>query len=144
MLFVIFFKNCSYPQVLSQLIPTEPQWQNEVRWVRTKLVELKMLDPMSCPYGVWIIVLDKIAVKKDRDLTIEEKVLATKKGNITSKVSHTPDVVSYNIGCKNGHLAGYAEVPVGQKPHSIAVRCSECADIASILVADEPDKVKAN
>ncbi len=38
--------------LLIELVPTEPQWQNEIRWARNDLRKLDYLDA-SAPRGVW-------------------------------------------------------------------------------------------
>jgi hypothetical protein len=39
-------------ELLIEMLPTEPQWQNEIRWARNDLRKLGYLD-MSAPRGIW-------------------------------------------------------------------------------------------
>lgn len=49
----------------------------------------------------------------------------------------------HKIECDNHHLVGYAKVPQGAAPQSIAIHCLECSEIAAIgglLTPEEPPK----
>lgn len=70
----------SIPQErLVELVPTEPQWQNEIRWARNELRKLGYLD-MSVPRGVWKLSSEGFAAASthaEQTLTPIEKTIAT-------------------------------------------------------------------
>jgi hypothetical protein len=63
---------------LVQMVPTEPQWQNETRWARNELREAGFLD-MSVPRGIWKLTEQgqKAAGVTLERLTPAEKQIAT-------------------------------------------------------------------
>jgi len=65
---------------LVQLVPTEPQWQNEMRWARNDLREAGLLDE-TAPRGIWRLTTKgiEIATQSQADLSPEERTLATPK-----------------------------------------------------------------
>ncbi len=63
------------------MVPTEPQWQNELRWARNELKKQKYLDE-TAPYGVWRLTPRGMQVAKQTealDLKPEERRLVTRK-----------------------------------------------------------------
>jgi restriction endonuclease Mrr len=63
---------------LVQMVPTEPQWQNEIRWARNALRNAGFLD-MTAPRGVWKLTEQghRAAGAPLQNLTPAEKQIAT-------------------------------------------------------------------
>lgn len=65
---------------LIQMVPTEPQWQNEIRWARNDLRKVGYLDT-SAPRGIWKLTAKgfQAAGSSLQNLTPAEKEIATPK-----------------------------------------------------------------
>lgn len=62
---------------LVELVSTEPQWQNEMRWARNDLRKLGLLDT-TAPRGVWRLTKKGLREKADvGDLSVVEREIAT-------------------------------------------------------------------
>lgn len=66
-------------ETLVRLVPTEPQWQNEIRWSRNELRKEDFLDT-SAPRGTWRLTEAGFAAAEtldDGDLTPRERQILT-------------------------------------------------------------------
>lgn len=65
---------------LIELVETEPQWQNELRWARNDLRKLGLLDT-SAPRGIWRLTENGLIAARQTlgELTPREKEIATPK-----------------------------------------------------------------
>ncbi|MBD1996863.1 winged helix-turn-helix domain-containing protein [Leptolyngbya sp. FACHB-541] len=74
---------------LVQMVRTEPQWQNEIRWARNDLRKSGYLD-ISAPRGVWKLTEQghHAAGTTLQNLTSAEKQVATPKPQL--KIAETP------------------------------------------------------
>ncbi|OQB21792.1 MAG: hypothetical protein BWY12_01176 [candidate division BRC1 bacterium ADurb.Bin183] len=63
---------------LVELVPTEPQWQNELRWARNDLRKAGYLDT-AAPRGVWRLTPKGMSAagNPSQHLTVEERRIAT-------------------------------------------------------------------
>ena len=107
----------SIPQTrLVELVKTEPQWQNELRWARNDLRKQGLLDT-SAPRGIWRLT-DKglIAARQMfRDLTPREKEIATPKPKPKKLPERPADTISKNV---RGALQDKLEVLTSGMPIS--------------------------
>ncbi len=82
----------SIPQSrLVELVKTEPQWQNELRWARNDLRKNGLLDT-SAPRGIWRLTsTGRDSAKRSLDdLTPVEREIATPKAKPTSAPKQLP------------------------------------------------------
>src|SRR5262249_23530951 len=67
---------------LIELVKTEPQWKNEIRWARNELRKRGYLD-VSAPRGIWRLTAEGVAVAADPQahiaLSEREQEIATPK-----------------------------------------------------------------
>ncbi len=81
---------------LLELVKTEPQWRNEIRWARNALKDMGHLNP-SAPYGVWQLTPEGIAATFGghfEKLSPGEKKIATPKVNVVAIVNVAPQQLS--------------------------------------------------
>lgn len=89
----------SIPQArLVELVETEPQWQNELRWARNDLRKQGLLDT-SAPRGIWRLTANGFIVARRTlsELTSREKELATPKPKPEKLHSRSTEMVSRGV-----------------------------------------------
>lgn len=89
---------------LIELVKTEPQWQNEIRWARNDLRKEKLLDT-TAPRGIWRLTSagNASAAKSLDTLTTAEKEIATPKPRSeTPKRRMAPPLVELGATLREG------------------------------------------
>jgi restriction endonuclease Mrr len=87
---------------LIQLVPTEPQWQNEIRWARNELRKVGYLD-MTVPRGIWKLTdAGKQAAEPImKALTPAEKIIATSKPKKQENVLKLPKIIESGLSSRD-------------------------------------------